>query len=73
MAQAELADFRKELELHDFLLVTRCSTAAIIAGPSIKPAAAMDDPSTAPELMDYTGLNLTELAVVPHGQGTTGS
>ena len=32
----------------------------------------MDDPSSAPDLRDYTGLNFTEFVVVPHAQGTTG-
>ena len=48
------------------------SAGAIIAGPSIEPAAVMDDPSSAPDLRDYTGLNFTEFVVVPHAQGTTG-
>lgn len=48
------------------------SAGAIIAGPSIEPATVMDDPSTAPGLANYTGLNLTEFVVVPHAQGSTG-
>lgn len=32
----------------------------------------MDDPKTAPQLTDYTGLNLTPHVIVPHAQGTTG-
>ncbi|WP_459610457.1 Type 1 glutamine amidotransferase-like domain-containing protein [Corynebacterium urogenitale] len=48
------------------------SAGAMIAGPSIAPASVMDDPSTAPELTDYTGLDLTSFVVVPHAQGTTG-
>ena len=48
------------------------SAGAIIAGPSIEPASIMDDPKTAPQLTDYTGLNLTQHVIVPHAQGTTG-
>ena len=48
------------------------SAGAIIAGPSIEPASVMDDPSVAPHLTDYSGLNLTEFVIVPHAQGTTG-
>lgn len=48
------------------------SAGAIIAGPSIEPASIMDDPKTAPQLTDYTGLNFTPHVVVPHAQGTTG-
>lgn len=48
------------------------SAGAIIAGPSVEPASVMDDPSVAPQLTDYSGLNLTEFVVVPHAQGTTG-
>ena len=48
------------------------SAGAIIAGPSIEPASIMDDPKTAPQLTDYTGLNLTPHVIVPHAQGTTG-
>ena len=48
------------------------SAGAIIAGPSIEPASIMDDPKTAPQLTDYTGLNLTQHVIVPHTQGTTG-
>ena len=48
------------------------SAGAIIAGPSIEPASIMDDPKTAPQLTDYTGLNLTSHVIVPHAQGTTG-
>ena len=43
-----------------------------MAGPSIEPATVMDDPSVAPELTDYAGLNLTDFVAVPHAQGTTG-
>ena len=103
VAQTELTDFRKELELADCIYVASgetfrllhalkstgadhllvdsvrqgklyagSSAGAIIAGPSIEPAAVMDDPSSAPDLRDYTGLNFTEFVVVPHAQGTTG-
>ena len=48
------------------------SAGAIVAGPSIEPATIMDDPTTAPDLSDYRGLELTEHVVVPHAQGTTG-
>ena len=48
------------------------SAGAIIAGPSIEPASIMDDPKTAPQLTDYTGLNLTPHVIIPHAQGTTG-
>ena len=47
------------------------SAGAIIAGPSIEAASVMDDPSVAPHLTDYSGLNLTEFVIVPHAQGTT--
>lgn len=48
------------------------SAGAIIAGPSIEPASIMDDPKTAPQLTEYTGLNFTPHVIVPHAQGTTG-
>ena len=103
VAQTELTDFRKELELADCIYVASgetfrllhalkstgadhllvdsvrqgklyagSSAGAIIAGPSIEPAAVKDDPSSAPDLRDYTGLNFTEFVVGPHAQGTTG-
>lgn len=103
VSQAELTDFRRELELADCVYVASgevfsllaalkstgadrvladavqggvfyagSSAGAMIAGPSIAPASVMDNPSSAPELTDYTGLDLTDFVVVPHAQGTTG-
>ena len=48
------------------------SAGAVVAGPSIEPASIMDDSKTAPQLTDYTALNLTSHVIVPHAQGTTG-
>jgi len=48
------------------------SAGAMVAGPSIEPASIMDDPRTAPQLTDRTGLNLTPYVIIPHAQGTTG-
>ena len=48
------------------------SAGAVVAGPSIEPASIMDDSKTAPQLTDYTALNLTPHVIVPHAQGTTG-
>ena len=48
------------------------SAGAMVAGPSIEPASIMDNPQTAPQLTDHTGLSLTPYVIVPHAQGTTG-
>lgn len=47
-----------------------CSAGSIVAGPTAEIASLMDSPEIAPELKDYTGLCLTELAVVPHASGS---
>lgn len=47
-----------------------CSAGSIVAGPSIETASLMDSPEIAPDLKDYTGLRLTEFAVVPHAAGS---
>lgn len=47
-----------------------CSAGSVVAGPDIEPCSLLDDPSTTPDLSDYTGLGFTELVVVPHAQGS---
>lgn len=47
-----------------------CSAGSIVAGPTAETASLMDSPEIAPELKDYTGLSLTEFAVVPHAAGS---
>lgn len=54
------------------MLYAGSSAGAMVAGPSIEPASIMDDPRTAPQLTDRTGLNLTPYVIIPHAQGTTG-
>lgn len=46
-----------------------CSAGSVIAGPTIETVSLMDSPSIAPDLKDHTGLELTELAVIPHAAG----
>lgn len=46
------------------------SAGSVIAGPSIEPISPMDSPDKAPDLHDYTGLNLVDICVVPHASGT---
>lgn len=55
--------------VRDGLPYIGCSAGSIIVGPSIEPASLLDDPATAPELTDYTGLGLTEHVIVPHASG----
>jgi dipeptidase E len=42
------------------------SAGSIVAGPNIAITADLDDPSLAPQLTDYEGLNLTDVIVLPH-------
>lgn len=46
------------------------SAGSLVAGPSVEPAAALDDPGQAPGLSDYRGLGLTQWVVLPHAQGS---
>jgi len=46
------------------LIYTGASAGSILAGPNI--STSLDDPATAPNLTDYTGLNLTDVSVRPH-------
>lgn len=42
------------------------SAGSVVAGPDISLFAALDDPSLAPELKDYQGLNLVDLVLFVH-------
>src|SRR3989339_314244 len=42
------------------------SAGAVIAGPNIEPVKAVDDPSQAPDLFDYTAFGLVDFVVLPH-------
>jgi peptidase E len=46
------------------LIYIGSSAGSLLAGPNI--ATSLDDPKTVPELTDYTGLNLIDIAVRPH-------
>lgn len=46
------------------------SAGSIVAGPNIEANSVMDSPEAAPELTDYTGLNLVDRVIVPHAQGS---
>ena len=45
------------------------SAGAVIAGASVEPVAAMDDPASAPGLTDYRGLGLIGTSIIPHADG----
>ena len=47
-----------------------CSAGSVVAGPTIEAVSLMDSPDIAPDLKDYTGLGLTELAIIPHASGS---
>ena len=42
------------------------SAGSVLAGPDISPARTQDDPSQAPNLKSYSGLNLVNFSVIPH-------
>lgn len=42
------------------------SAGALLAGPTIEPAAVMDEPEEAPGLTNYNGLSLVDYIVLPH-------
>jgi dipeptidase E len=42
------------------------SAGSIVAGPDISLVKELDDPAMAPELIDYTGLELTDVVTFPH-------
>lgn len=46
------------------LIYIGSSAGSLLAGPNIETS--LDDPKTVPELTDYTGLNLLDVAVRPH-------
>ena len=46
------------------------SAGSVVAGPSIEAVALLDDPGTAPDLHDYTGLGFTEHVIIPHASGS---
>jgi dipeptidase E len=46
------------------LIYIGSSAGSLLAGPNIETS--LDDPKTVPELTDYTGLNLIDVAVRPH-------
>lgn len=45
------------------------SAGSVIAGPSIEPVKLLDNPATAPDLHDYTGLGFTDHVIIPHASG----
>ncbi|WP_156191916.1 Type 1 glutamine amidotransferase-like domain-containing protein [Corynebacterium kalinowskii] len=49
------------------------SAGSVLVGPSIEPISLMDSPDKAPDLKDFTGLNLVDICVVPHASGTIAS
>ncbi|ALC04957.1 putative peptidase [Corynebacterium deserti GIMN1.010] len=46
------------------------SAGSVVAGPSIAPVSLLDSPEVAPDLGDYTGLQLCEHVIIPHAGGT---
>ncbi|KFF30895.1 Type 1 glutamine amidotransferase-like domain-containing protein [Bifidobacterium bombi] len=45
------------------------SAGSVVAGPSIEPISVMDSPDLAPNLHDYTALDLIDRVIIPHAQG----
>lgn len=45
------------------------SAGSVIAGASAEPITLMDDPATAPDLVDHSGLGFLDTSVVPHADG----
>lgn len=56
--------------IHDYVpqhkVYIGTSAGSIVAGPNIEILALGDDPSSVPQLKDYTGLGLTDISVLPH-------
>ena len=50
--------------VHNGLIYIGSSAGSLLAGPNIETS--FDDPKTVPELTDYIGLNLIDVAVRPH-------
>ena len=59
------AQLLEELVPRGFPLVG-ASAGAVVTGPSIEPVAAIDDPSKAPALSSFDGLNLIPFVPLPH-------
>ncbi len=68
LQEVRKSDFDKVIEkMRDKDIVYVGSSAgSVLAGPDIELASALDDPSKAPELEDYRGLNLVDFVVLPH-------
>ena len=55
----------KELLAKDLIYIGS-SAGSVILGPNIEPMKYLDDPSKAPNLSDYKGLNLINFIILPH-------
>jgi len=65
MKKSGFADLIKEY-VNKGLIYGGTSAGSIVAGPDISLTAGLDDLSLAPDLKDYTALNLTDVVVFPH-------
>lgn len=66
LSQVQRSGFDKivKLLIKKGLIYIGSSAGALLAGPNIETS--LDDPKTVPELVDYAGLNLVDVAVRPH-------
>ena len=66
LSQVRKSGFDKIVEdlINKGLIYIGSSAGSLLAGPNIETS--LDDPKTVPELTDYSGLNLIDVAVRPH-------
>lgn len=66
LSQVQKSGFDKIVNrlMKNGLIYIGSSAGAILAGPNIETS--LDDPTMVPELVDYAGLNLTDVSVRPH-------
>jgi dipeptidase E len=65
MRRSGFADLIRQF-VENGLIYGGTSAGSVVAGPNIGFTADLDDPSLAPQLTDYDGLNLTDVIVLPH-------
>jgi dipeptidase E len=52
--------------IHKGMIYIGSSAGSVVAGPTVRLVNGLDDPTDAPELQDFAGLGLIDIAILPH-------
>jgi dipeptidase E len=52
--------------IHKGMIYIGSSAGSVVAGPTVRLVDGLDDPADAPELQDFAGLELIDIAILPH-------